>query len=338
MATDRDLRAQLRRDRRVMEAAAKVLLDLEGAIGQNTSETDRSARMRGRLGEALRQNLGLVSSPPPKAPDPAPGGAALAKKCDWSRVVPGPDQEFCNKPATNGTRCADHACLQCTTDAETWCREDQCPKCELHRHHGGSGCCTWPANVPRPTKPVTGPPTCGATCDEIDDDPALYTCDREPGHPCPHQQHDADGEVVAFWACEQPITAAAELDELALALGLGERPEGQDGVHRASGKEIAERYKEMERRLEKAEDFKAYVHERLDQAGIPTHPDGEHSKEGCRVGDRLDLALAGIFCEVCGLEIEPGVLGAWAHLDSFAAADRGGVHKARPARPKGRTT
>ena len=38
--------------------------------------------------------------------------------------------------------------------------------------------------------------------------------------------------------------------------------------------------------------FKDYVHERLDQAGIPTHPDGEHSKAGCRIGDRLDIALA----------------------------------------------
>jgi hypothetical protein len=37
--------------------------------------------------------------------------------------------------------------------------------------------------------------------------------------------------------------------------------------------------------------FKAYVHQRLDAAGIPTHPDGPHSKEGCRVGDRLDLVL-----------------------------------------------
>lgn len=38
--------------------------------------------------------------------------------------------------------------------------------------------------------------------------------------------------------------------------------------------------------------FKAYVHERLDAAEVPTHPEGPHSAEGCRVGDRLDLALA----------------------------------------------
>lgn len=37
--------------------------------------------------------------------------------------------------------------------------------------------------------------------------------------------------------------------------------------------------------------FKDYVHKRLDDAGIPTHPEGNHSKAGCRVGDRLDIAL-----------------------------------------------
>lgn len=43
--------------------------------------------------------------------------------------------------------------------------------------------------------------------------------------------------------------------------------------------------------IAKLERFKACVHERLDAAGIPTHPDGPHSAEGCRVGDRLDLVL-----------------------------------------------
>ena len=45
------------------------------------------------------------------------------------------------------------------------------------------------------------------------------------------------------------------------------------------------------RRVAELERFKAYVHKRLDDAGIATHPDGPHSKEGCRVGDRLDIAL-----------------------------------------------
>lgn len=47
-----------------------------------------------------------------------------------------------------------------------------------------------------------------------------------------------------------------------------------------------------ERERDALQAFKAFVHGRLDQAGIPTHPDGPHSKEGCRIGDRLDIALA----------------------------------------------
>lgn len=37
--------------------------------------------------------------------------------------------------------------------------------------------------------------------------------------------------------------------------------------------------------------FKAYVHERLDKAGIEKNPKGPHSLEGCRIGDRLDILL-----------------------------------------------
>lgn len=38
--------------------------------------------------------------------------------------------------------------------------------------------------------------------------------------------------------------------------------------------------------------FKSYVHARLDAAGIPANPGGPHSEAGCRIGDRLDIALA----------------------------------------------
>lgn len=48
---------------------------------------------------------------------------------------------------------------------------------------------------------------------------------------------------------------------------------------------------QLEARVRELEKFKAYVHQRLDDAGIDTHPDGSHSKEGCRVGDRLDEVL-----------------------------------------------
>lgn len=43
--------------------------------------------------------------------------------------------------------------------------------------------------------------------------------------------------------------------------------------------------------IQKLNKFKEYVHKRLDDAGIKTHPEGEHSKHGCRIGDRLDIAL-----------------------------------------------
>jgi hypothetical protein len=38
--------------------------------------------------------------------------------------------------------------------------------------------------------------------------------------------------------------------------------------------------------------FKAYVHRRLDEAGIPTDPDSLHKAEGCRIGGRLDVVFA----------------------------------------------
>lgn len=47
----------------------------------------------------------------------------------------------------------------------------------------------------------------------------------------------------------------------------------------------------LEARVAELEKFKEYVHQRLDEAGIPTHPNGKHSKAGCRIGDRLDIAL-----------------------------------------------
>lgn len=45
--------------------------------------------------------------------------------------------------------------------------------------------------------------------------------------------------------------------------------------------------------LEKAAAFKAYVHKRLDDAGVPVDPDPEHNaKHGCRIEGRLNYALA----------------------------------------------
>ena len=43
--------------------------------------------------------------------------------------------------------------------------------------------------------------------------------------------------------------------------------------------------------IEKLSAFKSYVHNRLDEAGVEKEPNGEHSKHGCRIGDRLDIVL-----------------------------------------------
>ncbi|HSW96986.1 MAG TPA: hypothetical protein VLF89_04115 [Candidatus Saccharimonadales bacterium] len=45
----------------------------------------------------------------------------------------------------------------------------------------------------------------------------------------------------------------------------------------------------LEDKVKKLQAFKDYVHERLDAMKIPAHPEGEHSKAGCRIGDRLDI-------------------------------------------------
>jgi len=55
----------------------------------------------------------------------------------------------------------------------------------------------------------------------------------------------------------------------------------------------AKTIEQLQERIEKLERFKAYVHQRLDDAGVETHPMGPHSAEGCRIGDRLDIVLNG---------------------------------------------
>lgn len=41
----------------------------------------------------------------------------------------------------------------------------------------------------------------------------------------------------------------------------------------------------------KGQEFKDYVHKRLDDAGIPVDPDSPHKAEGCRIGGRLDVLI-----------------------------------------------
>lgn len=38
--------------------------------------------------------------------------------------------------------------------------------------------------------------------------------------------------------------------------------------------------------------FKAYVHHRLDDAGIPADPESPHKAQGCRIGGRLDVVFS----------------------------------------------
>ena len=46
---------------------------------------------------------------------------------------------------------------------------------------------------------------------------------------------------------------------------------------------------DLKRQLAARQAFKDFVHQKLDAMGVATHPHGEHSKKGCRIGDRLDL-------------------------------------------------
>lgn len=85
------------------------------------------------------------------------------------------------------------------------------------------------------------------------------------------REHDLTARV----ATEQ--RARADAAEKAAALATQDR----DDARKITEKVLAER--------DALAKFKAYVHAWLDKESVPTHPDGEHSKEGCRVGDRLEL-------------------------------------------------
>lgn len=53
--------------------------------------------------------------------------------------------------------------------------------------------------------------------------------------------------------------------------------------------------KALEAERDKLAAFKAYVHKRLDAAGVPTDPESPHRAKGCRIGGRLDDVLACYF-------------------------------------------
>lgn len=43
--------------------------------------------------------------------------------------------------------------------------------------------------------------------------------------------------------------------------------------------------------IEKLTAFKTYVHQRMDEAGVPVDPDSPHKVAGCRIGGRLDVLI-----------------------------------------------
>lgn len=54
-------------------------------------------------------------------------------------------------------------------------------------------------------------------------------------------------------------------------------------------------YRALQERVAETEKFKAWVHAYLDARGVPQEfPDGPHTAEGCRIGDRLDWLMAQI--------------------------------------------
>jgi hypothetical protein len=58
------------------------------------------------------------------------------------------------------------------------------------------------------------------------------------------------------------------------------------------GQEMAQELLELKKQVGKLLAFKAYVHQRLDEAGVPVNPPGKHADKGCRIGQRLDLVLS----------------------------------------------
>lgn len=84
--------------------------------------------------------------------------------------------------------------------------------------------------------------------------------------------------IYRNWPTSVPLTEEeeAEIEKMVEETFRKEREE------KAALKELVDERDALQR-------FKDFVHRRLDEMGIPSHPDGEHSKAGCRIGDRLDI-------------------------------------------------
>lgn len=68
-------------------------------------------------------------------------------------------------------------------------------------------------------------------------------------------------------------------------------PLGVNSMNETRWRLLMQLQQQQSHELEKLGKFKAYVHRRLDEAGIPSDPESPHKAEGCRIGGRLDLVL-----------------------------------------------
>jgi hypothetical protein len=107
---------------------------------------------------------------------------------------------------------------------------------------------------------------------------------------------ERDEARAALAAAEQAARAAGEEYERSVQvinaawLTLGKVV--RDSVGQTPLIEVHELAELAVKLVERLEAFKAYVHRRLDEAGVPADPDSPHRAEGCRIGGRLDLVLA----------------------------------------------
>jgi hypothetical protein len=67
--------------------------------------------------------------------------------------------------------------------------------------------------------------------------------------------------------------------------------EGTAYVLSMCGRDLTEERDAERKRADALEAFKAYVHKRLDDAGVPKDPESPHKAAGCRIGGRLDHVL-----------------------------------------------
>lgn len=101
-----------------------------------------------------------------------------------------------------------------------------------------------------------------------------------------------DSELLERVADEVAKLSALVSEELGKAASIAHlcRNEVQDtDAALVDANERTARYK-TER--DKLQEFKAYVHARLDAAGVTVDPESPHKAEGCRIGGRLDEVLA----------------------------------------------